>query len=431
MRAAAADADFVRVASPPRLFPVADDSGATALGEALAHNTHLRELQASGHSLSPAALAAVGRGVRSSRVSCLRIGCESTGCEGVAAMCDALAGSPHLEELDLELKGLRTAGALASALPALPRLARLRVGRNPLEADAIATLFAAVGTATALRELHAEQANAGHASALAALAKSLAPPPGGADGGAESALRVLVLSGNALDADSFAPIADALSRRGRPLERLALRDCGLSDEQGAHAALAVRAAADVDLSGNALGEAFVAGLEAAPLDPASGAGPRKVALASTGLGGALAVRAARALADAASLPASVDLSHNQVGAEAAHVVHALRGCSDLALFDTGAGRCDVARLAAALTEPDCHLRSLDLGACGLSDAGCAILFEALCADGTPPSLRTLELFGNDVSDALASRVQEATAAGTLQCDVAWRRRKQQDLPQRG
>lgn len=373
----------------------------------------------------------MGRGIRSSRVSCLRIGCESTGCEGIAALCDALAGSSHLEELDLELKGLRTsvgAGALAAALPALPRLARLCIGRNPLEADAIASIFAALGTAASLRELYVEQANAGHASALSALAKSLAPSSGGAERDTESGLRVLVLSGNTMDADGFAAVADALSRRERPLERLALRDCGISDAQGAQAALTVRAATQVDLSGNALGEAFVAGVEAAPLGPSCSAGPRKVALAKTGLGGPLATRVARALAASSSAPASVDLCHNEVGTEAAAVVEALHGCSDIALFDSGAGRCDVARLAAALAAPDCRLRSLDLGACGLGDAGCALLFEALCTEGAAPSLRTLELFGNDVSDELATRIEEAATEGTLRCDIAWKRRKQQDVP---
>nr|XP_015199829.1 PREDICTED: NACHT, LRR and PYD domains-containing protein 3-like isoform X1 [Lepisosteus oculatus] len=108
----------------------------------------------------------------------------------------------------------------------------------------------------------------------------------------------------------------------------------------------------------------------------------------------------RRLLQAFSCSQNIRLSQCQITAEScAHLASALRSgkTSDLDLtYNSSLGDLGAKRLSVGLKDPNCKLRTLRMGSCGLTAESCADLASALGSGSS--ELRELELRGNDLED---------------------------------
>lgn len=108
-RLRANDPDFRSLTVMP--FRSFEDDDVLKVASALARNTSLVELSASGRSLSAVALEALAKMLQqNSTLSILRVGDDALGDSGLATLSLGLAGNKSLEVLDLSFKGLGDCG---------------------------------------------------------------------------------------------------------------------------------------------------------------------------------------------------------------------------------------------------------------------------------------------------------------------------------
>ncbi|XP_016117109.1 NACHT, LRR and PYD domains-containing protein 3-like [Sinocyclocheilus grahami] len=196
----------------------------------------------------------------------------------------------------------------------------------------------------------------------AALASALRSNP--------SHLRELDLTGNKLGASGVKRLSDGLKDPRCKLEKLWLRDCGVTDEGCAALASALRSnpshLRDLSLSGNKLGASGVKRLSDLLKDPRCKL--KKLWLRDCGVTEEGCAALASALRSNPSHLRDLSLSRNKLRASG------------------------VKRLSDLLKDPRCKLEKLWLSKCGVTDEGCAALASALRSN--PSHLRDLSLSGN-------------------------------------
>lgn len=394
------------------------------------------ELSLSGHELSEAHAALLGGALaRNATLRELAVGTPTTGAAAAAALAPGVVVSA-LRSIDLANRGLEGAAggaALGAMLAAPSTLASVDASRNALGDEGVEALATALGAnaSSELARLDLAECGVGDAGA-AALAAAMCANGGG------PALQALRLAGNATLGCAGAAALVAAGVASGSLRELDLSDtaagagAGAAEWLSAHgASVSALTLARCKLAPEAF-EALVDGMEAA------GGGSSLEMLDVSGnecVGDAGAVRLAeRALAPADGTLAALDLSECGVGAVGAGALfRAAGGVRRLSLrgnegVDDGGAlelaavlrvRGDGETAAAALASCE----ELCLASCGIGAAGAEALFDAL-AGGGAPSLRTLEMGGNDVGDdacmerwkAAVTALREARPA----LDVQWK-----------
>ncbi|XP_052428078.1 NACHT, LRR and PYD domains-containing protein 12-like isoform X2 [Carassius gibelio] len=317
------------------------DEGCAALTSALRSNpSHLRELDLSGNKISDSVklLSDVLQDPHCKLEKLWLSDCGITD-EGCAALTSALRSNPsHLRELDLSLNKLRYSVKLLSDVLQDPRceLEKLRLSYCGVTDEGCSAL------ASALRS------NPSH-------------------------LRELDLSLNKLR-DSVKLLSDVLQDPRFKLEKLWLRDCGITDEGCAALTSALRSnpshLRELDLSLNKLRDS-VKLLSDVLQDPRCKL--EKLWLSNCGVTDEGCAALTSALRSNPSHLRELSLSENKLGD------------SVKLLFDV-------------LRDPRCKLEKLWLRDCGVTDEGCAALASALRSN--PSYLRELYLSGNYLGDSV-------------------------------
>ncbi|XP_016091055.1 NACHT, LRR and PYD domains-containing protein 12-like [Sinocyclocheilus grahami] len=265
------------------------DEGCAALASALRSNpSHLRELDLTGNKLEASGVKLLSDGLKDPRckLETLRLrGCGVTD-EGCAALASALRSNPsHLRDLSLSFNKLGASGvkllsdllkdphcklekfwlrdcgvtdegfaALASALRSNPsHLRKLDLSFNKLGASGVKLLSDLLKDPHCKLEILWLSYCGVTDEGCAALASALRSNP--------SHLKYLHLSGNKLGASGVKLLSDLLKDPHCKLEKLWLKDCGVTDESCAALASALRSNPShlryLNLSGNKLGASGV------------------------------------------------------------------------------------------------------------------------------------------------------------------------------
>ncbi|CAM9552011.1 unnamed protein product, partial [Phaeothamnion confervicola] len=403
------------------------DAEAVKLSAALADNTSLTELLASGHSIGARGAAAIGAALaRNGTLRCLALGSATFGDDGVRALVvGGLSCNAGLTTLDLEHKSLTQADDLGRLLVVHPTLQELRLGRNQLGDEAVRLLAEGLMSATSRLTTLSLSGNIFGAPGAASLAAALRAVSG-------APLAWLDVSENPLEDEGTAAIllacganrssggsdevdgkdasaaanASFLPRSGAAVATLALRSCGAGAASAAALAELLSsgsacALTSIDLSCNALGAEGAAAIAAAL--PANRT-LRSLALAANGIGDAGAEALGMALSRGLR---RLDLAANGIGgAGAAALLPPYGRLEELRLFDNFVADVGAGRLAAALAGNGA-VRGLDLGANRMS--GCGVETVVAATSGHP-SLRTLELGGNAVDAAVEAAIEAARGA---------------------
>lgn len=293
------------------------DGGAESLAAALPANSALQRLELASNGISDTGVAALARALRAnSALRKLSLGGNDFGPEGAAQLAAALragtsfGGATHtrsaLATLDLcgsQLLGAEGVAAIAGALAGNATLTALFLDSVDAGDAGAEALGGALGRDSALRELHLWAAGVGDSGA-AALARGLR---------ANGTLVKLVLTDNAIGEEGAEALGAAL-RENETLEELFLGDNPLGSA-------GVAAVADGAVGGASEGHRRALRRLQLRRTGAQDAGAEAVARA---LRGAAAAAAAAAAGSGAAL-VEIDMSGNNVGAEArARVEEALR-----------------------------------------------------------------------------------------------------------
>jgi len=390
-------------------FRAWDTAAVTALSGALAGNSTLTELYASGRPLEPAGLAALSSALgQNASLRLLNVGDAAFGDAGLRGLAPGVAASRSLVRLDLDGKGVGAdgLGALAAAVAAAGgcALRELVVSRNRLSAAAVAALGPLLPRLSRL-----EASGCGiDAAGAAALAGGLA---------AARALRHVDLSGGNAVGDGA-----ALGRALAACPELRHLDVSGAPLAGAGALLGPLAAAGaaldaLDLSGCGLGDAGAAEVAAAL---SGGLRARRLAVRGNRLGPA----GARALAGACGGAVSdLDLAGNPgVPGDATPVLAAVPGLQRLSLFGCGLGDAGVDALCDALRGGGlAAARELDLGGNGAGRDALGRLLALLAEPGVAPALRVVEVAANPgTSEEAVEADVERFFAARSGVDVVWR-----------
>ncbi|KAG2498821.1 hypothetical protein HYH03_003014 [Edaphochlamys debaryana] len=399
------------------------------LVRSMASNTHLTELYASSHPLTPAAAGLLGDMLAAPACPLRHLcaGDSSLGDEGVAALARGVGATKSLTSLDLAAKGLgpRGAAALAAALATAEPLTHLVLSSNPNLGDAgLAALCGAASTAAA------DAAEAGSAAAGAdegAGAGSSAPAPAAP---VWAGLRRLELAGCGVTAAGVRALAS--SANAARLEELRLEGNALGPQGGEALAALLQAATalrSLHLRGTELGDeggeqlaAALAGARAPSGEdqagPSGGGGGRSLThldLADCRLGSKTMAALCSALeSGAGSLQALVLAGNGAVGdADAAGLGAALAARQGPALqeLDLSGTTVGSATLEALSSAPG--LRQLGLVGCPLGPAGAAALASSLRSEGRWADLEGLSVSGTGLgmaeAGALLAALQEGSA----------------------
>ncbi|XP_045571907.1 NACHT, LRR and PYD domains-containing protein 12-like, partial [Salmo salar] len=321
------------------------EEGCASLVSALRSNpSHLRELDLSNNDLkdSGVKLLSAGLGNPHCKLETLRLsGCLVTE-EGCASLVSALWSNPsHLRELDLSNNDLKDSGVeLLSAGLGNPhcKLETLRLSGCLVTEESCASLVSAL------------RSNPSH-------------------------LRELDLRNNDLKDSGVKLLSAGLGNPHCKLETLRLSGCGVTEEDCASLASALRSnpshLRELDLSKNDLKYSGVKLLSAGLGNPHCKLETLRLSRCQVTEDGCASL--VSALRSNPSHLRELDLSYNHPG-------------------DSG-----VRLLSAGLEDPHCRLEKLKLSGCGVTEKGCASLVSALKSN--PSHLRELDLSNNDMKDS--------------------------------
>ena len=342
---------------------VFDDAAAVKLAAAMrAPTCKLKELRCSGHSISAAGAAALGRAAgASTTLETLDAGDATLGDDGAQALALCFR-CPSLKQLHLEAKGIGDAGVVSLAAALSEGLDRLDLARNGVGERGIVAL----GKALQARERplrHLDVSGCLQARKVQVLAANVV------------SLRCSDLTPGAFDCSEFTP--------GRKLFRLDVSNCGL--DAASIKAIAEKASSLVELRYANNGDAGDAGADAvaasdAPLDviDASGTG--------------ISSRGAVALIGGGA--ASIFVNDNAFGDDGIKTIAEAVAAPFLADVDLR-------------TPPPAasNLRTLGLSKTGMTDAGATALAAALARS----AVETVEVGGNKIGDAGSRALRAAEA----------------------
>uniref|UniRef100_A0A8C2K8K8 Uncharacterized protein n=1 Tax=Cyprinus carpio TaxID=7962 RepID=A0A8C2K8K8_CYPCA len=316
------------------------DEGCAALTSALRSNpSHLRELDLSWNKLGDS-VKLLSDVLQDSHCKLEKLWLSDCGVtdEGCAALASALRSNPlHLRELDLSWNKLEDSVKLLSDVLQDPqcKLEKLRLRYCSITDEGCAALTSAL------------RSNPSH-------------------------LRGLDLSWNKLG-DSVKLLSDVLQNPHCKLEKLWLRDCGVTDEGCAALTSALRSnpshLRELHLSENKLGDS-VKLLSDVLQDPHCKLEKRR--LYDCGITDEVCAALTSALRSNPSHLRELDLSVNKLGDS-------------------------VKLLSDVLQDPQCKLEKLGLSDCGVTDEGCAALTSALRSN--PSHLSELSLSENKLGDS--------------------------------
>ncbi|XP_026082981.1 NACHT, LRR and PYD domains-containing protein 12-like [Carassius auratus] len=318
------------------------DEGCAALASALRSNPeHLRELDLSGNKLGDSSMKLLSVVMANPHCKLEKLGLSKCGLsdDGCAALTSALRSNPeHLRELDLSGNKLGDSGVMLSD-----------VIQNPLCKLEILQLSDCGLTG----------------KGCAALASALRSNP--------EHLRELDLSENKPGDSSMKLLSAVLANRHCKLEKLGLRDCGLTGEGCAALTSALRSnpehLRELDLSGNKLQNFSLKLLSTILANHCCKL--EKLWLSYCGITKEGCAALASALRSNPGHLRELDLSGNKLGSSVEK------------------------HLSAALANPHCKLEILGLRDCGVTSTGCAVLASALRSN--PEHLRYLDLSRNKLS----------------------------------
>eukprot|EP00611_Tribonema_gayanum_P010857 TRINITY_DN2097_c0_g1_i1.p1 TRINITY_DN2097_c0_g1~~TRINITY_DN2097_c0_g1_i1.p1 ORF type:complete len:454 (+),score=73.47 TRINITY_DN2097_c0_g1_i1:34-1362(+) len=381
-----------------RRFGVAE---ATQFAGALASNSTLTELFASGHGVGVEGAAAFGKAlVTNTALSALSLGDNGMSDEGVTALVHGgLHKNTGLVKLDLEYKSVTRGDHIGHLLQHHIALQDLRLGRNRIGNDGLVALCQGLRASTALTHLDLSS-NAFGQEGVAALTTSL-----------PTTLIGLNLSGNALCGSAGHSLFTSLAAaQNTTLATLKLRDCALDATAAAalmlwsqtdpeHACYARHTAlSSLDLTGNA-------DLGASGAWAAVQCSSRLSWLSICGLC-AGDEGAGHVAANAPPTLTHLDASRNGIGPDGACALLALLQLMELRLFNNSIGDDGAAAVAGALKRAaeagSCKMATLDLGANSLTHEGIVVLLEAVRPCNF---LSVIELGGNTVDEAAESAIR--------------------------
>ena len=363
---------------------------ACELAQALAVNTSLVELFASGHDIGIEGAAAIGAALKTnSTLQVLCIGGSEMGDHGTAALiAEGLLHNRGLQRLDLDYKSLTTAEHLSPLLRQHTTLRDLRLGRNQLGHYGIIGLCEGLQYSPSLTSLDLS-ANGITAQAAAALASAL-----------PASLQHLDLSENAMSSDVGAVFFNSLAAvQSASLTSLTLRDCELDTVAGQSLAAALAspglaALTRLDLTNNTQAHT-AAGCCSANL--------QWLSLSNNQLD----AEAASALAQTISASNTLrflDVSNNNIEPIGVDALLLLTCLHELRVFNNKLGNDGAAAVQTALLKCKecCSLQTLDVGANGINGTGIAVILSAVqqCS-----SITVLELGGNTIDDTAEAAIK--------------------------
>ncbi|XP_072133528.1 uncharacterized protein [Mobula birostris] len=380
------------------------DSGAKDLASALSTNPSLTELNLSVNKLGDSGVKLVSEALRNPECKIQKLG---------------------LRDVGLTDSG---AGDLASALRTNPSLTELNLNDNQLGDSGVKLLSAALGNPECkLQKLQLDNIGLTDSGAKD-LASALSTNP---------SLTELNLSVNKLGDSGVKLVSEALRNSKCEIQKLWLRDVGLTDSGAEDLASALRtnpSLTELNLGANKLGDSGMKLVSAALRNTECKI--QKLWLMDVGLTDSAAGDFVSALSTKTSLMV-LSLNNNKLRDSGVKLVSAALmksrcklqelGLRDVGLTDSGAGDLasalrtnpsltelnlndnllgdsGVKLLSAALGNPECKLQKLQLDNIGLTDSGAKDLASAL---STNPSLTELNLSVNKLGDSGVKLVSEA------------------------
>ncbi|RHY03417.1 hypothetical protein DYB28_002611 [Aphanomyces astaci] len=380
-------------------------SDAIALAAALATHPIMEEFYLSGHDLDASGLAAFASVLATNSVlQKLVVGTSSLGDAGVTLLANGLAQNDHsgLVDWDFEFKGFGNAGAasIGAMLAANRSIRHVNVSRNAFDGTGLDSIIAGLHSSPT----HNVQTLDVHDSELALSDSSILP---NYIRDANCGLRTVLFTGNPLGRAATA-LFTALAAN-TSIESLHLTQCNLPDDALValgHALGANQTLKHLDISHSALSSTSVA---AFCLGLASNRSLQSLNVASTGVSDALVE------ALATSLPpqlTSLNVSGNGLTHIAVARLWQSTTLTELRLFHNALGS-GFAQVLPVL-QANKTLQVLDIGANELHGEVAALLFNALHSH---PSLKTLEMGGNNLGDTGLAAL-EALQAANPSLDVA-------------
>jgi NLR family CARD domain-containing protein 3 len=366
---------------------------ACELAQALAENTSLRELFASGHDIGIEGAAAIGAALkRNSTLQVLCIGGSEMGDHGIAALiADGLLHNGGLQRLDLDYKSLTDAAHLSTLLHQHTTLRDLRLGRNLLGHDGIIGLCKGLQHSSSLTSLDLS-ANSITAQAAAALASAL-----------PASLQHIELSENEMSSDVGAVFFNSIAAvQAGSLTSLTLRDCKLDAIAGkslaaAMASTGLAALTRLDLTNNSLARTAAS---------CCSANLQWLSLSNNQLDAETVVELAQTATTSNTLK-FLDVSNNNIGTAGFEALLLLTCLHELRVFNNKLGNAGAAVMQTILqnAETCCiSLQTLDIGANSINGIGTAMILTAVQQCNT---LTVLELGGNTIDDTAEAAIKHS------------------------
>lgn len=377
------------------------EEDAVKLAQAISSNSWLEELYLSGHQLGDKGLQAFADCLKRNRsLRHICIGNDTFGDEGVKVISQGIAGNPDsaLEVWDLEYKSVSENGAIAIAniLTKNESLKELSLSRNAIGDEGVEALMVALSESpkAVLTRLRLDEC-ALSGKAIDAMARWIKSP--------HCTLQILDLANNDLKSAS-AEFFHAL-RANTSIQKINFRNCHLADSHGTELgnALALnKGLQELDLSENNLGPNAAAAIATAF---ATNESLHSLVMAKNPVSDEGAIALATVLASSNSTLLSLDLSKTELTHLGVAKLLSSTALKELRVFNNLLGAKVSSVLDPLMKNPVIEL--LDVGANALHGSLAVLLFDALHSH---PSLRTLEMGGNDLGeeghDAL-ERLREA------------------------
>ncbi|CAM9163960.1 unnamed protein product [Chrysoparadoxa australica] len=389
---------------PMRQF---NSSEATSLAKALAVNSTVTELLASGHTIGDEGAQAIAEMLKTNTtLKKLNVGSCTMGDSGLQALVDGICLNSTLTSLDLEYKGCKEGRGVQKILESTQSVTELSLSRNEWSSDGVGLISLGLKECSSLRSLEMREcgvAEEGARNLGAALAS-------------HRSLTSLDLSSNPLSDAGAALLINAVA--SSPVTTLTLKDCGLgTDSIGALSQWLGTAdcmLSALDLQQNNLGSECVERLARDGLQ--HNRFLKRLCLSNTGAGdnGAIALAQALAAGNSNCQLASLDVGNcgiSWTGASALLPTPLLR---NLGLFGNNLGD-DVSPAVDSLTGMSIEL--LDVGASGMSGCGITAVLQAI-REGAH-QLKTLIVGGNDIDEEANAAIKSAQEQ-LPQLDIAFR-----------
>lgn len=395
-------------------------------------NTNLHAISASGHNVSPSALALLGSALASQNgrnICNVAIGDENLNDEGVEAFCKPLSevNGGSLESVDFAFKNISKSGAeiIGRTFGASESIKRIYLYRNPNIGDAGMTAFSASAIkddTTRLSFRNLEHLDISECDVGAAGAKALVEclASGENDTSARSNLIDIQMSKNPLGAEGCLYLKELISReggRGSTVQKLSINKCAIGDDGLTFIVDAFKTSckgfSSLNVAGNGISEGGALGLaEVLHTRSINLQSLHELILADNPIGDESVLSIAKSLKFAEEEGNSsidvLDLSTTKCGKNGAVALLKCSALKSLRLFNNNLASEGFEAMLPFLVGGHPTLEHLDLGGNRAEESAVATLLGTIMIMNEPDDnvLRALELGGNEVGEVVEEILKE-------------------------